>query len=60
MYVMIRHNCPILGQIHPFMPYEISNSYQMDQSISVLMVVGGILQVYSNFTRLFGKQQWRP
>ena len=40
-----------------FNPNGISHSYQLDQSISVLRVVSGIFQLYSNFSRTFCKQK---
>ena len=41
----------------PIKPNGISHSYQLDQSISVLRVVDGIFQLYSNFSRTFCKQK---
>ena len=38
------------------MPNGISNCYQLEESISVLRVVGGIFHFYSNFKRNFCKQ----
>ena len=45
------------SHFNPFKPNGISHSYQLDQSISVLRVVGGIFQLYSNFSRTFCKQK---
>ena len=41
---------------NPFKPYEISQSYQSDQSISVLRGDEGNFHLYSNFKRNFCKQ----
>ena len=38
------------------MPNGISISYQLDQSISILRVVGGTFHFYSDFDRAFCKQ----
>ena len=45
--------CPIFN---PFKPNGISYSYPLDQSISVLRVVGWYFSFYSNFNRTFCKQ----
>ena len=42
-----------VAAIYQFMPNGISFSYQLDQSISVLRVAGGILHFNSNFNRTF-------
>ena len=36
-----------------FMPKGISQRYQLEQSISVLGMLGGIFHFYSNFNRKF-------
>ena len=41
---------------NPFMPNEISQRYLLEQSISVLGMLGGIFHFYSNFYRKFCKQ----
>ena len=39
-----------------FKPNEISHSYQLNQSISVLIVAGWYFSFHSNFNRIFCKQ----
>ena len=46
--------------LNPFKPSGVSQRYQLEQSTSVLRVVGGILHFYSNFNRTFCKQTVRP
>ena len=41
------------------MPNGIAQSYQLDQSISVLRVAGGIFRLYSYFDRKYVSKQWR-
>ena len=47
-------------EAYPFMPYDISVSYQFDQSISVLRVVGRYFRFTSDYNRVFVSKQWRP
>ena len=42
--------------VNPFKPNGISQSYQSDQSISVLMVVGGDFRFLFKIYRIFCKQ----
>ena len=39
--------------LNPFKPNGISHSYDLNHSITVLRVVGGNFQFYSNFNRTF-------
>ena len=51
-------NCYTPGlayNLSPLKPNGISHSYQLDQSISLSRVVGGIFHFYSNFD----SKQWR-
>ena len=41
---------------NPFKPNGISNSYQLDQSISVLRIVGRYFSFLVKFNRIFCKQ----
>ena len=46
-----------VNPINPFKPNEISNPYQLDESVSVLRVVGWYFQFFfSNFNRKFCKE----
>ena len=44
------------GFVNPFQLNEISLYYELDQSLSVLRMLGGIFHLYSNFDRNFCKQ----
>ena len=46
----------MLPNVNPFMPNGIPLSYKLDQSITVLRLLGGIFHFYSNFVRTFWKQ----
>ena len=50
------YNASINSHFYPFKPNGISNSYQLDQSISVLRILGGIFHFYSNFNLSLCKQ----
>ena len=46
----------MLAQINPFMLNAFSHFYQLDHSISVLRMLGGVFHLYSNSNRTFCKQ----
>ena len=54
--LILFHEVGFSMYFNPLMPNGLSLSYQLDQSISVLRVVGWYFSFYSNFNRTICKQ----